>query len=514
MKSLRDIASGSLLLRNIRGLGVILHRSLETSVVLRVMTDPWDLWQCWPYSLPGRLIAGTGSNLERTGSNLRQGVESCIGRSRVLPALKRITTIPTTPAWKTSVAVRALDLSAGTHEGSVPWLMTLSLGVTLFLIPFIPTILAVVLIWATGLLAFGFWLWGYPLRFPRSLVVPGVMFLVVLCLTTVTSVGPYHSLEALLLWASYLLLAFLLSVSLDDMEKLCFVLLCVLVSASLAGGYGLYQFSRGIETQSGWLDKEAAKFIQTRAFSVFDNPNMFAAYLAFLVPVVAYFFLNAKRWASRLMVFALGALIAGGLAVTYTRGAWLASAMALLVLGLLRDRKVLLLMLLVMVAAPILFPATIVDRAATIGSLDDSSNLYRIAIWKATLLMIRDYWASGVGLGPVPFSLVYPLYEIAGTPTVHTHSLYLQIAVEMGILGLLIFLWLLRAVFKEGLTASGNPYHVGIIAALIAGLAGQAVYGLFDNIWYSPKNLFLFWTMAGIIVASRAALGGNDASEA
>lgn len=514
MKILGNIMSGSLLLRGIRSLGVVLSGSRESSVVLRAMNAPWDLWQCWPYSLLGRLSVGAGTGFRRIGSNARQGAEPCLAGSTALPRIRWIAAIPETPVWNGSLVVRALDLSAGSHKGSVPWILTLSLGITLFLIPFVPTVLTVALIWAMGLLVLVVWMYGYPLRFPRSLVVPGVVFLVVLLLATITSVGLYHSMEALSLWVSYLLLAFLLSVSLDDMEKVCFVLLCVLVSASLAGGYGLYQFSRGIETQSGWLDKEAAKSIQTRAFSVFDNPNMFAAYLAFLVPAAAYFFLNAKRWTSRLVVFALGVLLAGGLAVTYTRGAWLASAIALLILGLLRDRKVLLLMLLVMVAAPLLFPATIVDRVATIGSLDDSSNLYRITIWKAALLMVKDYWASGVGLGPVPFALIYPLYEIAGTPTVHTHSLYLQIMVETGVLGLLIFLWLLRAVFKEGLTVSGNRYHSGITTALVAGLAGQMIYGLFDNIWYSPKNLFLFWSIAGIIVASRAALGGNDASEA
>jgi O-antigen ligase len=441
---------------------------------------------------------------------VRTGLHPALKASIALRMLAYAQAMPASPAWRGSAILRALDLSAGASRGRVSWIPAMVLGTVLLLVPFAPTAVSVMLVWSCGALCLALRLWGNRFFFPRGFVAPGVAFIVVLCLSTVTSLSPGSSLEALVLWATYVLLAALLAMSLDDMGKVGFVLLCLLVSASLSGAYGLYQFSRGIETQSAWLDKEAAKVIQTRVYSVFDNPNMFAAYLAFLLPLAAYLFLNTPRWSSRILMLPVGVLMVGGLAFTYTRGAWVGSAVGLAALGFLRDRKVLLAMLAVMVAAPFLFPSTVLDRFSTIGSLEDSSNLYRLTIWRATWLMVKDYWASGVGLGPVPYTLVYPLYEIAGTPTVHAHNLYLQVLVEMGLPGLLVFLWLMRNAFRAGLSLRGSPYHSGIVLALVAGLVGQVIYGLADNIWYSPKNLFLFWAVVGMIAASSAALGSVE----
>ena len=506
MGSSCSVLDGSLAVRGFRHSREVIRTAAATSLILRWMASPWDLWPWWSMSLPGRGFTVLHAFLDFLSLKVRVGLGPALRESLILRMLVRVQAIPASPAWRGSLILRALDLSAGASRGNLSWGPALALGLVLFLVPFVPTTVTVILVWGSGALCLGLRLLGTRFFIPRGLVAPGVAFTVVLCLSTVTSVSPSSSLEALVLWASYILLAALLAMSLDDMAKVGFVLLCLLASASLSGAYGLYQFSRGIETQSAWLDKEAAKVIQTRAYSVFDNPNMFAAYLAFLLPLAAHLFLNTPRWPSRVLLLPIGILMVGGLAFTYTRGAWVGSAVGLAALGLLRDRKILLVMLVVMVAAPLLFPSTVLDRVATIGSLEDSSNLYRLTIWRATWLMAKDYWASGVGLGPVPYTLVYPLYEIAGTPTVHAHNLYLQVLVEMGLPGLLVFLWLMRNVFRSGLSLRGNPYHSGIVLALVAGLVGQVVYGLADNIWYSPKNLFLFWAVVGMIAACSAAV--------
>ena len=48
--------------------------------------------------------------------------------------------------------------------------------------------------------------------------------------------------------------------------------------------------------------------------------------------------------------------------------------------------------------------------------------------------------ANGVGLGLVAFSRVYRDYMIAGASAIHAHNLYLEVGLEMGIVGLFALL--------------------------------------------------------------------------
>ena len=58
--------------------------------------------------------------------------------------------------------------------------------------------------------------------------------------------------------------------------------------------------------------------------------------------------------------------------------------------------------------------------------------------------MIRDFWFSGVGPGSAAFQLVYnKYYAVYGMRAYHTHNLYIELLVEYGVFGTLIFLWLL-----------------------------------------------------------------------
>ena len=91
-------------------------------------------------------------------------------------------------------------------------------------------------------------------------------------------------------------------------------------------------------------------------------------------------------------------------------------------------------------------PSVVGTRIASIGSLEDSSNAFRVSIWIASLQMIRDY-AHRCRSRAIAFSRVYRDYMIAGTPALHAHNLYLQVGIEMGIVGLLLLVWACLAAF-------------------------------------------------------------------
>ena len=140
-----------------------------------------------------------------------------------------------------------------------------------------------------------------------------------------------------------------------------------------------------------------------------------------------------------------------------------------------------------------LFTSVVTNRIDSIGSLEDSSNAYRVTIWIAALRMIKDYWLNGVGLGLVAFSRVYRDYMIAGASAIHAHNLYLEVGLEMGIVGLFALLWMAYRGFSEALTCIESSHKMSfILAGIAAALVGHLFHGIVDYVWYSPRIVMAF----------------------
>ncbi|MBQ2708104.1 MAG: O-antigen ligase family protein, partial [Clostridia bacterium] len=141
---------------------------------------------------------------------------------------------------------------------------------------------------------------------------------------------------------------------------------------------------------------------------------------------------------------------------------------------------------------------------------------YRVNIWRGVGKMIGDYWQTGVGIGTDSFRCVYPLYSLSGIESApHSHNLYLQILVEIGIVGLVIFLVLLFFWAQSCFTLHRNEERREklIPAALFCGLLAVLAQGMTDYIWYNYRVFLMFWLMLGLCAAARkilAATAGAD----
>jgi O-antigen ligase len=225
-------------------------------------------------------------------------------------------------------------------------------------------------------------------------------------------------------------------------------------------------------------------------------------------------FMAARTGLSRVALLLAGAISGLAMLLTFSRGGWVATLVSVIVIGLIKDRRIVAVLLMIALISPVFLPQAILVRATTIVTLEDTSATYRLTIWKAALRMINDIGAFGAGIGPVAFTKIYPLYEIAGTPAAHTHNLYLQFIVEMGVLGLLFFLWTIVSHLRDAMAAKNLSHQESVLlVAIVAGTVGQLVHGLIDNIWYSPKNVMFFWVALGLAVGTslfsrRRALNG------
>ncbi|HTZ11601.1 MAG TPA: O-antigen ligase family protein, partial [Candidatus Margulisiibacteriota bacterium] len=116
------------------------------------------------------------------------------------------------------------------------------------------------------------------------------------------------------------------------------------------------------------------------------------------------------------------------------------------------------------------------------------SALMRLKYWQQTLLIIRAFPWTGVGLGN--FNLIHSRYS---------HNSYLQIWAEMGIFGLASFLWLIFAISREALKNMGSSSHKKEIAVLSAAGAAFLLHNLLDFSFFLPEVAFIWWVILGLL---------------
>ena len=131
------------------------------------------------------------------------------------------------------------------------------------------------------------------------------------------------------------------------------------------------------------------------------------------------------------------------LAMTYARGACLVIAVIFAVYGMFKDWRVLLACVAVAVGLLVVDPV-LYERLSSVFTKVDTSSEMRLAFWESTVAMIQDHPFLGIGWGA--YWMVYPEYDFylqgADIRIVHAHNWYLNYAAEIGIPGMLSFVWL------------------------------------------------------------------------
>lgn len=185
-----------------------------------------------------------------------------------------------------------------------------------------------------------------------------------------------------------------------------------------------------------------------RASGVFPDPHMFAYYVGMAAPLalVLYFREKPRQWqwlfvGSGLLIVDLLSFSRGGLVGLLLTGAVIVFFLRRSVFPN-RRRFVTLLsiggfVLIGMVYSPL------GARFTSIFSQEDGSNVERLRLWQEAVVHIGERPLLGVGIGNYPL-LVKP--GVAYREPIYAHNLYLDLALETGLLGLFLFLGFLGVV--------------------------------------------------------------------
>lgn len=280
--------------------------------------------------------------------------------------------------------------------------------------------------------------------------------------------------------------------------------------------------------------------LRLRMFSTFPDSHSFPIYVIMTLPSIFVLgfsnvknfsrFLNKEskkllekfHWNSPAANFIAGiALISLALILTGTRGIWIAVFVGFLVIALFKFlkiskhlRKILVFYLIVFfLMFPVYFGIvsfrqfqdtsfTISASVARIRSLIDfgeTSNSGRIYIWKETLRSIKERPLLGVGIGNYP--VVLDELQTATRAGASAHNIYLQIASTVGVLGLMVFLWMLWEFLVKGiryLKKNSNGLRAFYVAFSIFSLAWIFAYLMTDAALYDGRALLAFMAILGL----------------
>jgi len=204
------------------------------------------------------------------------------------------------------------------------------------------------------------------------------------------------------------------------------------------------------------------------------------------------------------------------LALTLVRGAWLGFGAGILVALAGVRRRWIAVAAVAVVAAFLVAVPRVRERAETIGDPADATTRERLAMADAGLRMLREHPLTGVGIGGV--KRLYPVYappQAVRRHTSHLHNTPLQIAVERGLVGLALWLWIFGAFFVRAgrmlrrgpaIGAADRALVIGALAAVTSFLVG----GLFEYNFGDTEVLLVTLAVMALPFIVERDLAGHD----
>jgi O-antigen ligase len=247
------------------------------------------------------------------------------------------------------------------------------------------------------------------------------------------------------------------------------------------------------------------------------HPNVMAGSLVTLMPLSLALFLARPSMSRRQLWLQRASLMIGLfqlfiLILTQSRGGYLALGVGLWLTFWLSGRRRWAMGLTLVAALLVVWLATRppaetdVEFEATQAALDASTWAFRQHVWHAAIQMVSDLPFTGAGMGMFN-DVAAPFYGFYAPDDPQAHNLLLQVAVDLGLLGLVSYLSILLLVLWAAFRAYrlfDSSQEQTLRAVAIGGLSGMVAtlaHGLIDVHTWGSKGAFIPWTVMGLVVA-------------
>jgi O-antigen ligase len=334
-------------------------------------------------------------------------------------------------------------------------------------------------------------------------------------------------------WAEFAGL-YLVATQVLQRRQVVWVLIALFGVAAYEVALGAFQFTRQAGPEAFEISGQFS-----RAYGTLRQPNPYAGYLGYLMPVALSLAVGALAswWTSRrvgslvlgLLSLAMTLALLAGIGLSWSRGAWLGAAIAALVVIVFRSRRAMLITgsivltvcILSLLVRPAMLPGSVSERITALGSYvagpdpatseitdENFSVLERLAHWQAGIRMFDAAPWLGVGIGN--YAVAYPRFALPHwyDPLGHAHNLYINFLAETGILGALAFLvfWASVAVLAYRTSRDQDPLLRSLALGLLGTVAYLTVHNLFDNLFVQHLQLQLALLLGAMVALKTESL--------
>lgn len=268
----------------------------------------------------------------------------------------------------------------------------------------------------------------------------------------------------------------------EEDKKLKMLFYLLILSSSIMSIYGCYQFYN------------APIFFENRVSGFTGAFYRLATLLVLTLPVCLVLIIQSKSY-GRIIFLILFLFMLSALFFTFTRSAWIAFIAEILIFVNILFKKygriflissVIVIVVIVLSSYFSILPKKILIRG---------SEKPRIEALSLSLGIIKKYPLTGIGYGKKTFSFYYPEVE----DVMHTHNIFLNTAVETGLIGssiLVIALYLiLKSLYKNIFLV--DKERSLYLTTLFASITGFLILNLFDYMYHGWPGQ-MFWVLVGV----------------
>jgi hypothetical protein len=270
-------------------------------------------------------------------------------------------------------------------------------------------------------------------------------------------------------------------------------------AAVIAAIIGIGKYATGIESRIG--TPTGAQVVHADG-TVEGNYATFAKFLLFTLLYFGISWIKDLRIKGSIWKVVGFGILLTGLILTFSRACWLAAAITIPVFTFKWKPKATLLGLTVIAVLLVAIPYGRIRVMQSLSPTNWSSG--RIELWNVAFDKAVDKPVIGHGIGSFKSIVTQDIRESLPDKGVGDwHNQYIQIFMENGIVGLLLFTWLIIELFNG---YSKTLTHFKDIRASNAAMGGCAlligflIVSLFDTTFNSPHANISFWSLAGLAV--------------
>lgn len=338
----------------------------------------------------------------------------------------------------------------------------------------------------------------------KSLLIATFLFVLGATVSIFTSIDTR---AALGLWKAFyiepIILAFILYTTIKEKKDIHLILLGLILCGLGTSILAIYQHF------TGWLVPHAfwANRNTYRVTAWYGFPNAVGLFLAPIIPLAIYLIKQKiKHPAFAFILYSLFSILSL-LAIFYAKstGATIGVAAAIGVLLLLHKKTRLPALILGIIAIISLFSLPPTNPIRQEVLMQDRSGQLRLDMWAETTQYLSEHPITGAGLAS--YHEVIRPYRIDKWIEVfhHPHNIFLTIWVNIGLIGLIGFVWIIVWFYRVALQQIiGNsklkienfsPY-------LIATMTTFVVMGLVDSPYIKNDLAMVFWMVIGLAIIS------------